>query len=115
MLNEKLGHHPRLYSAINRLTSFVNYGVTKFSTRVLAELGFYNKSDCLQDLAFFEYPDIPIPVAEDPTYHSERDLRQKLFPFSRLERNLPNTNIPLETYINSIMQQPISKSRIKYY
>jgi hypothetical protein len=56
MLNNALGHHPRLYSAINRLASFINYGVTKYNTKALAEAGFYNKSDCLQDLAYFEHP-----------------------------------------------------------
>lgn len=70
ILNEKLGYHPRLYSAINRLTSFINYGVTKHNTTKLAELGFYNRSDMLQDLAYFEYPEIPIPVVQDPAFQS---------------------------------------------
>ena len=105
VLNEKLGYHPRLYSAVNRLTSFINYGVTKYDTRTLAELGFFNKSDMLQDLAFFEYPEIPIPVAQDPAFSSELELREKLFPFSRLERGLPNSNVPLESYIKAIMHQ----------
>jgi hypothetical protein len=63
LINEKLGYHPRLYSAISRLTSFINYGITKYDVKKLAELGFYNKSDMLQDLAFFESPDIPISNA----------------------------------------------------
>lgn len=55
-LYEHFSYHPRLYSAFNRLASFVNYGITKFNTVLLAELGFYNKSDMLQDLSFYEYP-----------------------------------------------------------
>jgi hypothetical protein len=105
LLNEKIGYHPRLYSAVSRLASFINYGVTKHNTTTLAELGFYNKSDLLQDLAYFEHPDIPIPSAENPTIHSESALRHKLFPFARLERGLPNSNVPLDTFINAIMHQ----------
>ena len=115
ILNQKIGYHPRLYSAINRLTSFINYGITKHNTRTLAELGFYNKSDMLQDLAYFENPDIPIPNAQDPAFQTEAEIRSKLFPFSRLERGLPNSNIPLEAYINAIMHQEISKKKIKSY
>jgi hypothetical protein len=115
LLNEKLCYHPRLYSAINRLTSFINYGITKYQTRTLAELGFYNKSDLLQDVAYFECPDIPIPAAEGPAYRSELELRQKLFPFSRMERQLPNSNVPLDTYIKALMHQQISTKQIKHY
>ena len=46
-------YHPRLYSAFERLGSFLNYGNTKFETKKLAELGFFNKSDMLQDLSYF--------------------------------------------------------------
>lgn len=112
LLNEKLGYHPRLYSAISRLTSFINFGVTKHNTRTLAELGFYNRSDLLQDLAFFEYPEIPIPNAQDPNYQNEADLREKLFPFSRLEKQLPNSNIPLDTYIGALLHQQISNKKL---
>lgn len=49
--------HPRLYSAFARLSSFLNYGNSKFSTVKLAELGFYNRSDMLQDLSYVELPD----------------------------------------------------------
>lgn len=49
--------HPRLYSSISRLASFLNYGNSKYNTVKLAELGFYNRSDMLQDLAFVELPD----------------------------------------------------------
>jgi hypothetical protein len=67
-LNEYFGYHPRLYSAFSRLASFVNYGNTKHDIRKLAELGFYNKSDMLQDIAHFEFPDMPISSVEDPSY-----------------------------------------------
>ena len=115
LLNEKLGYHPRLYSAVSRLTSFINYGVTKYDTKVLAQLGFFNKSDMLQDLAFFEYPEMPIPAAQDPTFSSAHKLREKLFPFSRFERGLPNSNVPLESYIKAIMHQEISKKKITHH
>lgn len=55
-LGENYSYHPRLYSAWSRLASFINYGNTKYNTIKLAELGFYNKSDMLQDLAFYEHP-----------------------------------------------------------
>lgn len=52
-LNENYSYHPRLYSAWSRLASFINYGNTKYNAIELAELGFYNKSDMLQDLAYY--------------------------------------------------------------
>jgi hypothetical protein len=52
-LNQNYPFHPRLYSAFNRLASFVNYNTSKYDTIKLAELGFYNKSDSLQDIAFY--------------------------------------------------------------
>lgn len=67
-LAEYFPYHPRLYSAWSRLASFINYSNTKFKTIALAEAGFYNKSDMLQDLAFYEHPELPIPVSEDPSY-----------------------------------------------
>jgi hypothetical protein len=36
LLDSKLGYHPRLYSAISRLASFINYGITKYNTKTLA-------------------------------------------------------------------------------
>ena len=62
-LKEHYPYHPRLYSAWSRFTSFVNYSNTKYDTIKLAELGFYNKTDMLQDLAYFEHPNITIPLA----------------------------------------------------
>jgi hypothetical protein len=50
---EYFPYHPRLYSAWSRLASFINYGNTKYNIISLAEAGFYNKSDMLQDLAFY--------------------------------------------------------------
>lgn len=67
-LAETYSYHPRLYSAWSRLASFINYGNTKYNSIELAELGFYNKTDMLQDLAFYEHPDVPIPIAEDPNF-----------------------------------------------
>ena len=107
-LNETYSYHPRLYSAWSRLASFINYGNTKYSSLQLAELGFYNKTDMLQDLAFYENPDVPIPVAEDPNFSSERDVRSKLFPFSRVERGLPSSNVPLSAVANSLLHQSVS-------
>jgi len=52
-LNLNYPYHPRLYSAWSRFASFVNYSNTKYNTVKLAELGFYNKTDMLQDLAYF--------------------------------------------------------------
>lgn len=57
-------YHPRVYNALNRLGSFLNYGNTKFDVFKLADLGFFNKTDMLQDLAFIENPHVPIPTAE---------------------------------------------------
>jgi hypothetical protein len=54
------------------LASFINYGNTKFDVVKLAEAGFYNKSDMLQDIAFYEFPEVPIPAAEDPSYKNEK-------------------------------------------
>jgi hypothetical protein len=71
-LGENFSYHPRLYSAWSRLASFINYGSSRYDSVQLAELGFYNKSDMLQDLAFFEFPEIPIPAAEEPSYADER-------------------------------------------
>jgi hypothetical protein len=107
-LAEHFPYHPRLYSAWSRLASFINYGNTKFEIASLAETGFYNRSDMLQDLAFYEYPEIPIPVAEDPSFSSEKDLRRKLFPFSRVERGLPVSNVPLSAVTRSLLHQTIS-------
>ncbi len=55
--------HPRVYNALNRLCSFLNYGNTKFDVFKLADLGFFNKTDMLQDLAYIENPHVPIPTA----------------------------------------------------
>ena len=52
-LNAHYPYHPRLYSAFNRLASFINYNTSRYDTIQLAELGFYNKSDALQDIAFY--------------------------------------------------------------
>lgn len=57
-------HYPnysRLYTAIQRLSSFLNYGNTRYNVVKLAELGFFNKSDLLQNLSHYEDPLIPIP------------------------------------------------------
>ena len=48
LLKKYYSFHPRLYSAFNRLASFINYGESKYDTRQLAELGFYNKGDSLK-------------------------------------------------------------------
>jgi hypothetical protein len=37
---------------MNRLVSFLNYGNTRFNVFKLAELGFVNKTDMLQNLSF---------------------------------------------------------------
>lgn len=111
-LNEHFPYHPRLYSAWSRLASFINYGNTKFNAIKLAEAGFYNKSDMLQDLAFYETPEIPIPVAEDPAYLNEEELRRKLFPFSRVERGLPVSNVPLSAVTRSLLHQAVSDKPI---
>lgn len=52
LINELYEYHPRGYNSLNRLISFLNYGNSRFDVFKLAELGFYNKSDMLQDLAF---------------------------------------------------------------
>ena len=39
---------------MNRLTSFLNYGNTRFDIFKLAELGFVNKADMLQDIGYYE-------------------------------------------------------------
>lgn len=113
-LAEYFPYHPRLYSAWSRLASFINYGNTKFNTVALAEAGFYNRSDMLQDLAFYEFPEIPLPVTEDPAYTNEADLRKKLFPFSRAERGLPTSNVPLEAVTRSLLHQTISNKPILF-
>lgn len=50
---------------MNRLCSFINYGNTKYNVFKLADLGFFNKTDMLQDLAYVESPQVEIPTAED--------------------------------------------------
>lgn len=50
---------------MNRLCSFLNYGNTKFDLFKLADLGFFNKTDMLQDIAYIENPQLPIPTAEE--------------------------------------------------
>ncbi len=54
-----------MYNAMNRLCSFVNYGNTKHDVFKLADLGFFNKTDMLQDLAYVESPHVGIPTAEE--------------------------------------------------
>lgn len=49
---EMFPDHPRLYSSFQRLSSFLNYGNTKYDVVKLAELGFYNRSDMLQDISY---------------------------------------------------------------
>ena len=53
-----------MYNAVNRLCSFINYGNTKHDVFKLADSGFFNKTDMLQDLAYVESPSVGIPSAE---------------------------------------------------
>lgn len=72
LLEQLYPYHPRPYSAVNRLCSFLNYGNTKFDPFKLADLGFFNKTDMLQDLAFIENPHTPIPTAEEYPNETEQ-------------------------------------------
>lgn len=105
-------YHPRLYSAFERLGSFLNYGNTKYDPIRLAEAGFYNKSDMLQDLAYCEYPEEPVPNAEETTAASETALREKLFPFARMVRELPFPNVPLNSVVSSLPAAKISETQV---
>lgn len=68
----------------------------------------------LQDLAFYEFPEIPLPVTEDPSYENECQLRKKLFPFSRAERGLPTSNVPLEAITKSLLHQTLTEKPILF-
>jgi hypothetical protein len=51
-------------------------------------------------------------VAEDPAFNNEHELRRKLFPFARVERGLPVSNVPLTAVTRSLLHQTISDKRI---
>lgn len=53
MYKEHYPNYSRLYTAIQRLSSFLNYGNTRYNVVKLAELGFYNKSDLLQNISHY--------------------------------------------------------------
>lgn len=94
-VDELYEYHPRGYNALNRLVSFLNYGDTKFDVLKLAEAGFFNRTDMLQDLAYFENPHMPIPTAEENVAEKEVELRSRVVPFARLVRGLPFPNFDL--------------------
>lgn len=60
-----------MYNAMNRLCSFINYGNTKHDVKKLADLGFFNKTDMLQDLAYVESPHVGVPTAEEGLKENE--------------------------------------------
>jgi hypothetical protein len=105
-------YHPRVYNALNRLCSFLNYGNTKFDVFKLADLGFFNKTDMLQDLAYVESPHVAIPTAEENVNEKEEELRSRTFSYSRQNRSLPYPNVTLETCLNSISPQTVSTEEI---
>lgn len=107
--------HPRLYSAFSRLSSFLNYGNSKYNQVRLAEVGFYNRSDMLQDLSYVELPEHEIPSLEEENAKSETDLLKKLFPFSRMARGLPFPNVDLESFLSSTHCQRTTSSEIISY
>ena len=82
-----------MYTAVQRLSSFLNYGNTRYDVIKLAELGFYNKSDLLQNLSHYEDPDIPIPNIEEGEILSEESILKKSLPHLRSLNNLPFPNV----------------------
>lgn len=91
----------RLYTALQRLSSFVGYSNTKYSIVKLAELGFYNKTDSLQSLGHYESPSSEISNIEEGGSAPESSLLDQQLPFLRSRNGLPFPNVPLETSLSS--------------
>ena len=53
-------------------------------------------------------PEEIIPNAEELDVKDEKEMKNKLFPFSRMARGLPYPNVSLETVLNSLPSQRIS-------
>jgi hypothetical protein len=94
-------NHLRLYTAIYRLSSFVNYGNTKFKVEKLAENGFYNIADGLQKLAHYESPNTHISNIEEGQFTKEKDIVKQQLPFLRSINGLPFPNVPLKVSLDS--------------
>lgn len=101
-------NHLRLYTAIYRLSSFVNYGNTKFGVERLAEIGFYNLVDGIQRLAHYESPNTHIANIESGQFENERDIVKQQLPFLRSVNGLPFPNIPLKVSLDSHPAYPHS-------
>ena len=105
LFSELYPNYSRLYTAFFRLSSFLNYGNSRYDVIQLAELGFYNQSDLLQNLAHYEDPHVPISNIEEGPFLSESQLLRKRLPHLRSLNNLPFPNVPLEVSLTSLPAQ----------
>jgi hypothetical protein len=115
LYRELYPNHLRLYTAIYRLSSYVNYGNTKFNVAQLAEHGFYNTADGLQKLSHYECPHAHISNIEEGHFKNEQDIVRLQLPFLRSVNGLPYPNVPLKV---SLLNHPAgthstSESNIK--
>ena len=94
-------NHLRLYTSIYRLSSFVNYGNTKFNVIKLAENGFYNVADGMQKLAHYESPNTYISNIEEGQFTNEKDIAKQQLPFLRSVNGLSFPNVPLKVSLDS--------------
>lgn len=102
LYKELYPNHLRLYTAFYRLSSFVNYGNTKFDRIKLAECGFYNKADTLQQLAHYESPNTVMTNIECGAYKKEDKIKAQQFPFLRSVNGLSYPNVPLNVSLHNM-------------
>lgn len=80
----------------------MNYGNTKFDRIKLAECGFYNKFDTLQQLAHYESPNTVMTNIECGAYKKEDKIKSQQFPFLRSVNGLPFPNVPLSVSLENL-------------